>query len=61
MTVAEWGPGGSWYTRVLAPYLMGSGQYIALNGDSDGRTYSDRAAEARAKGWTESFKAGRAS
>ncbi len=58
MTVAEWGPGGAWYTRVLAPYLMDSGTYIALNGDSDGRTYQNRAAEARSKGWTETFKTG---
>ncbi|MBV7265111.1 class I SAM-dependent methyltransferase [Erythrobacter ani] len=56
MTVAEYGPGGGWYTRVLAPYVMGSGQYIAFNQDSDGRTYNTRAQEARSKGWTESFK-----
>jgi len=56
MTVAEWGPGGGWYTRVLAPYLMGSGNYIALNADSDGRDYPSRAAEARSKGWTEQFR-----
>ena len=60
MTVVEWGPGGGWYTRVLAPYLMGSGTYIALNGDSDARSYPDRAAEARSKGWVESFKEGMA-
>ena len=58
MTVAEYGPGGGWYTRVLAPYLMPAGNYIAFNGDSDGRTYRDRAQEARAKGWTERFKQG---
>ncbi|MEP6391916.1 MAG: hypothetical protein ABJ045_00330, partial [Alteripontixanthobacter sp.] len=56
MTVAEWGPGGGWYTRVLAPYLMGSGNYLALNADSDGRDYPSRAAEARSKGWTEQFR-----
>lgn len=56
MTVVEWGPGGGWYTRVLAPWLMPAGKYIALNGDSEG-TYPNRAAEARAKGWTERFKA----
>mgnify|MGYP001812792049 CR=1 FL=1 len=55
MTVAEYGPGGGWYTRVLAPYLMPAGQYIAFNADSDARTYRNRAQEARAKGWTESF------
>ena len=56
MTVAEFSPGGGWYTRVLAPWIMPQGKYIAFNGDSDGQTYRDRAQEARAKGWTESFK-----
>jgi len=58
MTVAEFSPGGGWYTRVLAPYLMPAGQYMAFNTDSDRGTYRNRAAEARAKGWTESFKSG---
>ncbi len=58
MTVAEYGPGGGWYTRVLAPFVMPKGKYIAFNGDSDARTYRDRAQEARAKGWTERFKSG---
>ncbi len=58
MTVAEYGPGGGWYTRVLAPYIMPAGQYIAFNADSDARSYNSRAQEARAKGWTETFKAG---
>lgn len=57
MTVAEFAPGGGWYTRVLAPWVMPAGQYIAFNADSDGRAYRNRAQEARAKGWTESFKA----
>ena len=58
MTVAEYGPGGGWYTRVLAPYLMPAGQYVAFNQDSDGRTYRTRAQEARSKAWTETFKNG---
>lgn len=58
MTVAEYGPGGGWYTRVLAPYLMPKGEYIAFNQDSDGREYRTRAQEARSKGWTERFKSG---
>ncbi len=58
MTVAEYGPGGGWYTRVLAPYLMPAGKYIAFNQDSDGREYRTRAQEARSKGWTERFKSG---
>ncbi len=57
MTVAEFGPGGGWYTRVLAPYLVPAGKYIAFDQDSDGRQYRDRAQEARAKGWTERFTA----
>ncbi len=55
MTVAEYGPGGGWYTRVLAPWIIPQGRYIAINQDSDGRQYRDRAQEARAKGWTENF------
>ena len=58
MTVAEYGPGGGWYTRVLAPYMMPAGKYIAFNQDSDGRSYRTRAQEARSKGWTERFKSG---
>jgi len=57
MTVAEYGPGGGWYSRVLAPYIMPQGNYIAFNGDSDARTYSTRTQEVRAKAWTETFKA----
>jgi len=60
MTVAEYGPGGSWYTRVLAPYMSPAGTYIAFNGDSSAGTYRTRAQEARAKGWTERFKTGTA-
>lgn len=56
MTVAEWGPGGGWYTRVLAPYMTPKGRYIGLNGDSGARTYPNPEAEARAKAWTQNFK-----
>ena len=58
MTVAEYGPGGAWYTRVLAPWLRPQGKYIAFNIDSDGLSYRNRAQEARAKGWTETFLRG---
>lgn len=34
MTVAEYAPGGGWYTRVIAPYVAGGGRYIAINPDS---------------------------
>ncbi|MEP3049836.1 MAG: hypothetical protein ABJP48_10235 [Erythrobacter sp.] len=54
--VAEYGPGGGWYTRVLAPYVIEEGTYIAINRDSDGRAYPNRAAEARSKAWTERFQ-----
>ena len=55
MTVAEFSPGGGWYTRVLAPYIMPKGTYIAFNTDSDGRDYRSRAQEVRSKSWTERF------
>ena len=56
MTVAEYGPGGGWYTRILNPWISAQGKYLAFNGDSDDREYNSRAQEARAKGWTERFK-----
>lgn len=56
-TVLEYAPGGGWYTRLLVPYIAPNGRYLAMNGDSDGRSYRDRASEARAKGWTERFPA----
>jgi len=56
MTVAEFSPGGGWYTKVLEPWISQRGQYIAFNPDSDAGTYRTRAQEARAKGWTEMFK-----
>ena len=55
MTVAEFAPGGGWYTRILAPYLAKDGQYIALSRDTDEVEYEDRASEARAKSWPERF------
>lgn len=58
MTVAEFSPGGGWYTRVLAPLLMPAGKYIAFNTDSDAETYPSREREVRAKAWTETFKNG---
>jgi predicted methyltransferase len=54
-TVLEYAPGGGWYTRLLVPYIAPNGRYLAMNGDSDARTYRDRASEARSKGWTERF------
>lgn len=56
-TVVEYGPGGGWYTRILVPYLAGSGQYIAINADSSGTEFADRSREARTKSWPENFPA----
>lgn len=56
-TVVEYAPGGGWYTRVLAPYLAANGKYIAVDGDSDLRTYRDAAAEQRARSWPQRFPA----
>ena len=54
-TVAEYAPGGGWYTRILLPYLSGNGKYIAINADSDAINFTNRASEGRFKGWPESF------
>ena len=56
-TVVEYGPGGGWYTKVLLPYLGGSGRYLATSADSANMTFSDRAREARTKSWPETFPA----
>jgi predicted methyltransferase len=32
-TVAEYAPGGGWYTKILAPYLVDKGQYIGVTFD----------------------------
>ncbi|RJY09802.1 class I SAM-dependent methyltransferase [Aurantiacibacter aquimixticola] len=37
MAVAEYGPGGGWYTRVLAPWISPHGKYIAFQRPSDPR------------------------
>ena len=56
-TVVEYAPGGGWYTRVLAPYLAGSGQYIAVDGDTDQRSFRDEEAEAQSRSWPARFPA----
>lgn len=56
-TVAEYSPGGGWYTRILAPYLAASGKYIAVGPDSATLTFNNRAREAATKGWPERFPA----
>jgi len=40
MTVAEYAPGGGWYTRVLAPLVVGKGQYIGLGISPDNTSFS---------------------
>ncbi|APE27806.1 class I SAM-dependent methyltransferase [Aurantiacibacter gangjinensis] len=46
MTVAEYGPGGGWYTRVLAPWISPHGRYIGFQRPSapndEGVTWADR-------------------
>ncbi len=54
-TVAEYGPGGGWYTRILLPYLSANGKYVAVNGNSDSTNFTDRAREGRSKSWPERF------
>jgi len=54
-TIAEYGPGGGWYTRLLLPYISQKGQYVAINTNSEGRQFRDRAQEARTKSWPERF------
>lgn len=48
MTVAEYGPGGGWYTRILAPYVAGKGTYLALGADVE-RYHAGQDAERNAE------------
>ena len=41
MTVAEYSPGGGWYSRVLAPYIAQAGRYMAVNPASGEEASSD--------------------
>jgi predicted methyltransferase len=56
MTVAEFGPGGGWYSRVLAPLIAPQGRYLAVNTDTSMR---DATAEQRARmaSWPQRFAA----
>ncbi|MEH6756338.1 MAG: hypothetical protein V7676_02365 [Parasphingorhabdus sp.] len=54
-TIAEYGPGGGWYTRILLPYLSGSGKYVAINNDSGGASFADLTREVQMKAWQERF------
>ena len=56
MTVAEFGPGGGWYTRVLAPYIAPQGRYLAVNADSSWRDL-DAEQRAHANSWPQRMAA----
>lgn len=50
MTVVELGPGGGWYTRILAPLTAKHGKYIAINNSpAPGERYD------RSMQWRETF------
>ena len=58
MTVVEYGPGGGWYTRILAPWISPHGRYIAFQRPSDpredGTTWPQRFTSAVVEaGWAE--------
>jgi predicted methyltransferase len=57
LTVAEYAPGGGWYTKVLLPYLAEDGAYVALNGDTDTMSFRDDEQEQQARGWAAGFPA----
>lgn len=56
MTVAEFGPGGGWYSRVLAPLIAPQGRYLAVNADSSRRDL-DAERRARMDSWPQRFPA----
>lgn len=59
MTVAEISPGGGWYTEILAPWLDGSGQYIAAGSNpaaSENAAKSVAAFEAKVKAYAPNAK-----
>lgn len=49
MTIVETGPGGGWWTQILAPYArMSEGRFIAAQGDLGAPNVSDAARQSRA-------------
>ncbi|MBC7986143.1 MAG: class I SAM-dependent methyltransferase [Sphingomonadaceae bacterium] len=54
MTVAEYSPGGGWYTRVLAPLVGRQGRYLAVNPDSAAEQMNAER-RARADAWPTDF------
>lgn len=55
-TVAEYAPGGGWYTKILAPYLAEKGQYIGVNYDPAPLPFPEERKAAMAK-WGAEFPA----
>ena len=56
MTIAEYGPGGGWYTRILAPYVAAKGTYIGLGADVEKyHAGQDPERNARRKQFPETF------
>ncbi|MGF1463387.1 MAG: class I SAM-dependent methyltransferase [Maricaulaceae bacterium] len=56
MTVIEWGPGGGWYTRILAPALIENGRYIGANWSGEAYFAGNPDRIARRNQWPEQFK-----
>jgi len=54
MTVAEYAPGGGWYTRVLAPLVGRQGRYLAVNPASDEAAMNEQQ-RARRASWPTDF------
>ena len=56
MTVGEYGPGGGWYTRVLAPLVSDKGTYVAIGADVERyHATADDERKARLKAFPDSF------
>ncbi|MEN0043906.1 MAG: hypothetical protein AAF769_09045 [Pseudomonadota bacterium] len=56
MTVGEYGPGGGWYTRVIAPLVSENGTYVAIGADVERyHATADEERKARLKAFPETF------
>jgi predicted methyltransferase len=56
MAVGEYGPGGGWYTRVLAPWIAPAGTYVGINADVERyMANADAERQARAKAFPKTF------
>lgn len=54
MTVAEYAPGGGWYSRVIAPYVADKGKFIGIQFAPDPLPYSDETKD-RIRQFNETF------